>query len=57
MICKECKTKPVARGIKFVKCFKCSKDTHVNYFHGNICTDCSDTLDICQYCCKEIEIQ
>lgn len=55
MICKDCKTKPVARGIKFVKCLRCNKDVYVNCFHSNICTNCSDNLVICQYCGKEIK--
>lgn len=55
MLCKDCKSKPVVRGIKNIKCFKCSKDSMVNYAFSDICGDCSDTLCICQCCGKDIE--
>lgn len=55
MICKECKNKPIARGIKFVKCFRCDENTTVNSFHKNICNDCSDKYQVCQYCGNKIE--
>ena len=50
MICNDCKTKPVARGIKIVQCMKCARDTFVNSFYANICNECSDRLHACQYC-------
>ena len=54
MICKECINKPLARGIKFVTCFKCGNKTTINYFYHQICKDCSNMLYICEYCGKEI---
>jgi len=55
MICKECKNKSIVRGLKHVKCFKCDKETTVNFVYSNICTDCSDTYLICQCCGKIIK--
>jgi ribosomal protein S27E len=55
MICKECKDKPIVRGIKHIKCFKCGKEAIVNSAYNNICNDCSGTYVICQYCGKEIK--
>lgn len=50
MICNKCKDKPLARGVKQVKCFKCGKDTLTNSFYSDICDNCSDENLICQYC-------
>lgn len=55
MLCKDCKDKPLARGIKIIKCFKCGKETIVNCDYSNVCNDCSDIYVICQYCGKEIK--
>ena len=52
MICKDCKNKPIVRGIKHIKCFKCGKKAIVNSVYGHICDNCSDTYIICQYCGK-----
>ena len=57
MICKNCKNKSIARGIKQIKCFKCDKKTLVNYAYSNICSECSDNLNICQYCGEVIKKQ
>ena len=54
MLCKVCKSKPVARGIKKVNCLKCGKETFTNIVYGNICEECSDRLQICQCCGKEL---
>lgn len=55
MICKDCKTKPLARGVKMIKCLVCKESKWVNHFYSNhICSDCSDKMGICQYCSKEI---
>lgn len=54
MICQDCKTKPVARGMKRIKCMKCAKDDFVNSFYKNICNECSNRLLACQYCGKLI---
>lgn len=54
MICKDCQTKPIARGIKTVICFKCDRKTIVNCFHTNTCNECSDEFQICQYCGKQV---
>ena len=53
MVCKECKNKPLVRGIKFVKCLKCGKDCHVMYGDLDICEECSDEFGICNRCGKE----
>lgn len=50
MMCKKCKEEPVAKGIKKIVCIKCMKETIVNCAHGNICSDCSDKLQICEKC-------
>ena len=55
MICKECKNKPIIRGLKSIKCINCSKETIVNYAFTNICNDCSDTYLKCQCCGKELK--
>jgi len=57
MLCKECKNKHIARGVKYITCFLCSKETLVNSSYSNICIDCSDDLLICQHCGKDIKIK
>jgi len=57
MICKECKNKPIARGIKHIVCFLCSKETLVNSSYVNICVNCSDDLLICQCCGEKIKVE
>ena len=54
MLCKVCKSKSVARGIKKINCLKCGKETCTNIVYGNICEECSDRLQICQCCGKEL---
>jgi len=57
MLCKECKNKPIVRGIKHIACFLCSKETFVNSSYVNICVNCSDKLLICQCCGKHIKVE
>ena len=54
MLCKVCKNKPIVRGIKKVNCLKCGKETFISIVYGNICEECSDRLQICQCCGKEL---
>ena len=54
MLCKVCKSKPVARGIKKINCLKCGKETFTSIVYDNICEECSDRLQICQCCGKEL---
>jgi hypothetical protein len=54
MICKECKGKPVARGVKFATCFECENQTIVNCAYI-MCDECSDKLHICQCCEREVK--
>lgn len=55
MICKECKDKPVVRGVKTINCKICGCGAFVNYGYQEICEECSDEKLICQYCGKEIK--
>jgi len=57
MICDECKTKSLARGMKKVKCEICGEETYINYFFFNICEKCSNKLNYCQRCGKQIHIK
>jgi len=55
MLCKECKTKPMVRGIKSIKCFRCGSDTIINSNFTDICIDCSNQLNVCQCCGEQIK--
>lgn len=57
MICEKCRNKAIVRGMKQIKCFKCNKETMINYIYSNICSECSDNLNICQYCGEIIKKQ
>jgi len=50
MLCENCGTKPIARGIKEIDCFICSKTKFIPVNYKNICNDCSDSLHLCQNC-------
>jgi len=54
MLCENCKTKPMARGIKTITCPKCGEKSMVNCDY-QICKNCSDKLQICQYCVNVCE--
>jgi len=54
MVCKDCQTKPLARGIKNIVCFCCGEKTMVNVRSSHVCTPCSDAKGICEYCCQII---
>jgi len=54
LICKLCRDKSVARGIKFINCFRCGKKEAVNYLYQNYCEDCSNELQKCQRCGEKI---
>jgi len=54
MICKSCSGKSVARGIKFINCFRCGKKKVVNCLYQNYCEDCSNELQKCQRCGEKI---
>jgi hypothetical protein len=55
MLCKECRDKPIVRGLKTIECKFCGCQTFVNYAYQDICEDCSDDKMICQCCGKEIK--
>jgi len=57
MICKDCRDKHIARGMKEIICFKCGKITYINSVYSNVCNNCSDIYLICQYCDKEIKLE
>lgn len=54
MVCKECKNKPLVRGISQVICAMCGKDSATMYGDFNICNDCSDEYARCKRCGKKI---
>ena len=55
MLCSCCKTRPIIRGLKFITCTKCSKETSVNMaYKANICADCSYRLQLCIGCGVEL---
>ena len=53
MLCHKCKDKPVARGVKSIKCFSCGEDVVINVEHS-ICSDCSNKLGVCSKCGREV---
>ena len=55
MICKNCEKKPIHRGVKQVKCFKCNQIVMINSAFSHICKDCSNVSGICQYCGKDMK--
>ena len=57
MICESCNNKPLHRGLKQVKCFKCGKIVMINSAFFDICENCSVIHHICQYCGKQIHIK
>ena len=50
MICGRCADKPVARGIKSIKCNMCSMESIVHVNHIDVCLSCSDQYNICHRC-------
>ena len=54
MVCKDCKDKPLIRGINFAKCIKCGKDCHIMYGDFDICEECSDEFGVCKRCGKKV---
>jgi len=50
MICKKCKSKPTARGLRDITCILCNKKAMVNVAFRHICNECSDKKIVCQYC-------
>lgn len=56
MICKDCKDKPLARGIKDIKCYRCGEKSMTNVSFMSICEVCSDMLSICQVCSKNTRV-
>ena len=57
MICKSCRGKSIARGIKLINCFRCGKKAIVDYFYQNYCEDCSNALQKCQHCGEREEVK
>ena len=51
MLCEDCKKKPVARGIKEIKC--CGEKVWINYLHS-ICKKCSEKQHKCERCGVDI---
>lgn len=56
MICKECEKKPLHRGVKQVKCFKCGQIVMINSAFSFICKECSNMHGVCQYCGRDIRV-
>jgi len=51
MLCENCKNKPVARGLKSIKCLSCGENKLTNYaYNSGICENCSDKLAKCVCC-------
>ena len=57
MICKECSSEPIAKGIKLIKCKYCKKEELTNVLNKNICNDCSVDELVCQKCGKTKEVE
>ena len=55
MLCKECKTKPIIRGVNQIKCFRCKTNVVTNYEYINLCNTCSYMIGKCQRCGVEIK--
>ncbi|MFW6242692.1 MAG: hypothetical protein ACOC2W_00875 [bacterium] len=49
-LCQDCISKPIARGIKEIKCMYCGKKRLVNALHLDVCNECSLKKNICQKC-------
>lgn len=56
MTCNNCRNKPVARGIKNIRCVGCRKDTVVNFSStGHLCGKCSYEKRKCVICGAKLE--
>lgn len=53
MLCKECETKPIARGVKGIDCLNCGEPGMASCNHIDICNTCSDELQKCKSCGKD----
>ena len=55
MLCKECKNKPIARGVKKIKCLHYKTNGITNCEYINLCNTCSYMIRKCQRCGADIE--
>jgi uncharacterized membrane protein len=55
VVCKNCKTKPLVRGIEIIECLKCGKQSYIMWGDYHICKECSDTYGVCKRCGEKIK--
>ncbi len=55
MLCEECKNKPIAKGIKLIKCWCCLREVAINMaYNSHLCRECSEKRCECECCNKRI---
>lgn len=53
-LCEKCQKEPMAKGIKIIKCLKCSQKVLTNVEYSMICEDCCKESNTCIKCGKNL---